>query len=290
MKCIEKEVRLPYRRGGKRSYISVVREHYLRDDIPCKVENCPTCQHPLTGGPSCDSTGTLSKEASHYSIPDTAALTGYLEVFEQPEIKGCILLQSALMQIRSKVGRQSHQRAKSLLTSPAKKFAIFSNEHYFETFIQRKKGESFEEWQQRLVYAAGVWYRNHLQASNLSIPIFIITPSPQSYSRFAEDGLAILSMEDYLECCWPALTDVHKLYQSLAESIQVPAPWKTASSTYWPKDVITDKLKKGLLFSGRLKVSNFHPRHEATVTPVSAPGTVVREILIPNRLVSRFGY
>lgn len=29
-----------------RSFINVVREHYLRDDIPCKSECCKTCEQP----------------------------------------------------------------------------------------------------------------------------------------------------------------------------------------------------------------------------------------------------
>ena len=39
---LEKEVRIGYGKG-RRSYVSVVREHYLRDDIPCKSEACALC-------------------------------------------------------------------------------------------------------------------------------------------------------------------------------------------------------------------------------------------------------
>ena len=40
--ALEKEVRLSYGRG-KRSYVSVVREHYLREDISCQSELCVLC-------------------------------------------------------------------------------------------------------------------------------------------------------------------------------------------------------------------------------------------------------
>ena len=40
---LEKEVRLSYGRG-KRSYVSVVREHYLREDISCGSELCVLCR------------------------------------------------------------------------------------------------------------------------------------------------------------------------------------------------------------------------------------------------------
>ena len=48
---LEKEVRLGYSRG-KRSYVSVVREHYLREDISCRSELCLLCRDiPSHGSP-----------------------------------------------------------------------------------------------------------------------------------------------------------------------------------------------------------------------------------------------
>lgn len=41
----------------------------------------------------------LSADATHYAIPDVSSLSDYLEVFEQPGITGCILLQSALTHV-----------------------------------------------------------------------------------------------------------------------------------------------------------------------------------------------
>lgn len=46
MKSLEKEVRLTYGKG-RRGYVSVIREHYLRDDISCKVEKCSICDAKL---------------------------------------------------------------------------------------------------------------------------------------------------------------------------------------------------------------------------------------------------
>ena len=44
----EKEIRFSsFRRRGT---VSVVREHYLRDDISCKVEFCPLCTNCKAGG------------------------------------------------------------------------------------------------------------------------------------------------------------------------------------------------------------------------------------------------
>ena len=50
MQRLEKEVRIGYGRG-KRGNVSVVREHYLRDDIPCKSEACVLCTTLISPGP-----------------------------------------------------------------------------------------------------------------------------------------------------------------------------------------------------------------------------------------------
>ena len=46
---LEKEVRIGHGRG-KRGNVSVVREHYLRDDISCKSEACVLCEGGTTPG------------------------------------------------------------------------------------------------------------------------------------------------------------------------------------------------------------------------------------------------
>lgn len=54
------------------------------------------------------------------------------------------------LQIRSKVGRRSYRRLTHLLESHTKQCVVFSNEHHFETFVQRESGETLEQWQHRL--------------------------------------------------------------------------------------------------------------------------------------------
>ena len=53
-------------------------------------------------------------------------------------------------QVRSKVGRRSYRRLTHLLESPTKQCVVFSNEHHFETFVQREAGETRDQWQHRL--------------------------------------------------------------------------------------------------------------------------------------------
>lgn len=90
---LEKEVRLGYGKRTGRGYVSVVREHYLRDDVGCKREGCSLCVDSPSDGRH------LPPSASHYLMPDVAALRDYLELFEHPSITDIILLQTAISHV-----------------------------------------------------------------------------------------------------------------------------------------------------------------------------------------------
>lgn len=45
-KMLIKTEKLVHIKKNTRSFINVVREHYLRDDIPCKSASCTKCEQP----------------------------------------------------------------------------------------------------------------------------------------------------------------------------------------------------------------------------------------------------
>ena len=67
-------------------------ESYLRTDIPCGSSRCSHCTATAP---------QLSAEASHYVLPDTAALAELLELFELPEMQHLLLLTSVVTNVRS---------------------------------------------------------------------------------------------------------------------------------------------------------------------------------------------
>jgi exosome complex exonuclease DIS3/RRP44 len=58
------------KRTRKGNVVKVVKEHYLRDDIPCSSEICKVCSKISAPVLSSTPKGT-SKFKSHYLIPDT---------------------------------------------------------------------------------------------------------------------------------------------------------------------------------------------------------------------------
>ena len=49
----EKQIRIGHGKG-RRGNVSVTREHYVRDDIPCKVKGCVLCEDIATSRNKCE--------------------------------------------------------------------------------------------------------------------------------------------------------------------------------------------------------------------------------------------
>ncbi|XP_070618176.1 DIS3-like exonuclease 1 isoform X2 [Erythrolamprus reginae] len=79
--------------------VRVVREHYLRPDVPCGSALCRA---------GCPRDGKLlSDDVTHYVVPDWKVLQDYLEILEFPELKGLVFMQTACQAMQQQRGRRS---------------------------------------------------------------------------------------------------------------------------------------------------------------------------------------
>lgn len=81
---IEKILHLRTRKGG---YVKVLREIYLRPQLPCLSAACRECPPS-----SCH----LPAEATHYIIPAVDVVCNYLDLLELPEMVGILFTQTAV--------------------------------------------------------------------------------------------------------------------------------------------------------------------------------------------------
>ncbi|CAO3667829.1 unnamed protein product [Rhizopus stolonifer] len=73
------------KRTRKGNVVKVVKEHYLRDDIPCSSASCRNCTQGtpvLSSEPK--STSTFKR---HYLVPDTNVFISQLDIMEHPPLK-----------------------------------------------------------------------------------------------------------------------------------------------------------------------------------------------------------
>uniref|UniRef100_A0A8B9GCQ5 Exosome complex exonuclease RRP44 n=1 Tax=Amazona collaria TaxID=241587 RepID=A0A8B9GCQ5_9PSIT len=185
--------------------VKVVREHYLRDDIPCGAAACRLC--PLrtdAPAPSLEAQpgGATSSlcPGPHYLLPDTNVLLHQIDILEDPVIKNVIVLQTVLQEVRNR-SIPVYKRIRDVIQTPEKHFYSFTNEHHRETYIEQKKGETSNDRNDRAIRVAVKWYSEHLKKieDEGKIPVIFLTNDRINKEKALEEGITAYTCEEYIK-------------------------------------------------------------------------------------------
>ncbi|KUJ07963.1 RNB-domain-containing protein [Mollisia scopiformis] len=193
----------------------IVRELYLRQDIPCSSRLCSSC---LATAPR-DASGTLTpfvlseKPAGtkaypqgHYLVPDTNALLTALDLFEQTSaFYDVVVLQTVLEELKNR-SLPLYNRLIGLTKSEEKRFYVFFNDFRLETYVVRDEGESINDRNDRAVRRAVKWYDEHLLQAVTSaggkknkVPaVVMLTDDKDNLKKAKRDGIEARSLNDYV--------------------------------------------------------------------------------------------
>ncbi|XP_037308770.2 DIS3-like exonuclease 1 [Pungitius pungitius] len=257
MKKTEKVLHLKSCRGRK---LRVVREHYLRERVPCYSGLCEA---------GCDNTGgrVLPGDLTHYVVPDVGVVLDYLEILEFRELQGVVFTQTACQALQLAKGRRQFNRLRNLLKDPRHHCVLFANEFQEDSYCPREKGEKQEEWQTRCVYSAAVWYYNHLAGMK---DVVMITEDQEAVARYGSltCGVYVISLQDFLLNFLPELTAARDLYAAVSQALQEKESEVTEKefAEHLPAEVLEAGIKSGRYVQGTLNVSRHRAHSEASVT------------------------
>ncbi|KAF3686767.1 DIS3-like exonuclease 1 [Channa argus] len=251
----EKILHLKNYRGRK---VRVVREHYLRERVPCYSSLCQA---------DCVNDGkVLPKDLTHYMVPDARVVVDYLEILELRELQGVVFTQTACQALQHSKGRRQYNRLRNLFKDPRHDCVLFANEFQEYSYHPREKGESQEKWQTRCVYSAAVWYFNHLAGM---INIVMITEDQDAVARYSSlnSGVYVISVQDYLQNFWPQLHDAHELYSSISQALHEKESEGTEKeyTEHLPAEVLEAGIKSRRYIQGTLTVNKHRAQDEAFV-------------------------
>lgn len=122
---------LPLQKTRKGAVTKVVREHYLRDDIPCGSQACSSCPAPASGDGPVLSPGP----GATYVVVDTNVLLHQLDLLEHEGVGNVVLPGVALDETRKR-NQAAYARARSLASGGGRRAFVFSNEHHRDTFVE----------------------------------------------------------------------------------------------------------------------------------------------------------
>ena len=164
---------------GKGNVVKVVREHYLRDDLPCGLSSCTVCPN--------NSVGILLSSESTILIPDTNIILHYLDVLEHPSFTDIVILQTVLEEVKNRntaLGNRLRNMASA--GKPSKRFFIFSNEHHKGAAAsERLSNESDNDRNDRAIRTAVKWYSLH----TLTNKVVLLTNDQDNKERAKAEGI-----------------------------------------------------------------------------------------------------
>ncbi|XP_034291345.1 DIS3-like exonuclease 1 [Pantherophis guttatus] len=239
--------------------VRVVREHYLRPDVPCGSALCQA---------GCPRDGKLlSDDVTHYVVPDWKVLQDYLEILEFPELKGLVFMQTACQAMQQQRGRRHYNKLRNLVRDARRDCIIFFNEFQLLSYLPRERGESLEKWQTRSIYNASVWYYNHFSGQ---MPIVMVTEDEEAVQLFGSEteGVFVISFKNYLDNFWPDLKAAQELLDSILQSRRERESESHENSgkeypEHLPIETLEAGIKSGHYIQGVLNVNKHRAQLEA---------------------------
>ncbi|CAA21102.1 exosome 3'-5' exoribonuclease subunit Dis3 [Schizosaccharomyces pombe] len=254
----------------------VVREQYLRNDIPCQSRACPLCRSKLPK----DSRGNvlepilsekpmfLEKFGHHYLIPDSNIFYHCIDALEHPNnFFDVIILQTVFSEISSK-SIPLYNRMKRLCQEKTKRFTPFSNEFFVDTFVERLDDESANDRNDRAIRNAASWFASHL--ASLGIKIVLLTDDRENARLAAEQGIQVSTLKDYVQYLPDSeilLDMVSAIADAIASKEQVESGTKNVYELHWSMSRLLACIKNGEVHKGLINISTYNYLEGSVVVP-----------------------
>lgn len=298
----------------------IVRELYLRQDIPCSSKLCSACLanapadangkgnfivssvslsirlNSLTVVPfvlSDKPAGTKSYPTGHYLVPDTNALLNGMDLLEQKSaFYDVIILQTALEELRNR-SLPLYNRLISLTKSEEKHFYVFFNDFRLETHVFREKGETINDRNDRAIRKAVGWYQDHLQQAlksnkrSKTVPaIVMLSDDKENLRKARAENIDACSLSDYVS----GLDDADRLLDMIDASRQGQEARGSTAEQIYPNYYTLSKMvtgiRAGTLHQGIFNVSPYNYLEGSVHVPAFDKSLLVLGRENSNRAIS----
>ncbi|KAF2088767.1 ribonuclease R [Saccharata proteae CBS 121410] len=280
----------------------IVRELYLRQDIPCSSKLCSRC---LANAPkdfnnkevpfilSEQPAGTKSFPDGHYVVPDTNAFLTGMDLFEvETAFYDVIVLQTVLEEVKNR-SLPLYHRLISLTKNEDKHFYVFFNEFRQETYVLREEGESINDRNDRAVRRAVQWYSQHLQeavksrSGKTKCPaVVMISDDKENLKKAKSDSIPAKSLSDYVS----GLPNADQLLDMVSEGREQRDVQSSKVESLYPEYYSLSKMitgvKAGTMHQGIFNVSQYNYLEGSVHVPAFEKSLLVLGRENMNRSVS----
>ncbi|KAM9911320.1 hypothetical protein OXX69_003629, partial [Metschnikowia pulcherrima] len=253
----------------------IVREHYLRKDIPCYSRLCNKCisevkpdaQGNLPEFILSDSPHELKSGGKHYVVLDTNVILHAIDLLEHVDCFYDVIIPQVVLEEVKNRSFPIYQRVRSLVKAADKRFVVFHNEFHEETFVQRKKDESINDRNDRAIRRCATWYRQHLNDSNSKTPInvILVCNDRDNRDKARKDGTDARTLVEYVESLTNGdqlkdlIPNEHESFDKNVAEISFPE--------YYTNSRTMAGIKNGTLYQGMLNISTYNFLEGTVSTP-----------------------
>lgn len=224
--------------------LKIMREHYLRDDIRNGLHDEVNA---MDRNPSLESSliGT-----EHYLVLDTNVVLKQIDVLHHDAIRNVIILQTVLREVRRR-SSPVYKKLRTMIENSDKKFFVFTNEHSIDTWVERKRGESSNDWNDCLIRSATSYYDSCVKDRNQRA--VLLTNDKANKDLAIAEGLLSFTIEEYVEKLvgFPELLD--KLARQSSDGIEVDK--NISYPQHLPLSRLQIAIKSGKYYQGKLNIS-----------------------------------
>jgi exosome complex exonuclease DIS3/RRP44 len=184
---------LHHRISRRGRLLRVLNEHYVRDDISCGVTDCGFCGGTVTPAV------LLSAEPANATVLvlDTNIVLHHMDALEAAStvFSDVVILQTVAAETRHR-NLAVYGRLSALLRDSTRRFVYFANENHRDTFVVRRDAESPNDYNDRSVRVAALWYRQHI--APLGLQVTLITDDAACSKLASAEGLESMTMARFV--------------------------------------------------------------------------------------------
>ncbi|KAG7194775.1 exosome catalytic subunit dis3 [Scheffersomyces spartinae] len=252
------------RNGGA---TKIVREHYLRNDIPCYSKACTKCHQLLQADAKGDLAKMIFSESplalkgssnGHYVVVDTNILLHAIDLVENINcFYDVIIPQTALEEVRNR-SLPIYHRVRGLVKSEDKRFAVVHNEFNEAAYVVREKGELINDRNDRAIRKLCTWYDTHINRDNskTKIDIVFVCNDRDNRKKASASGIKAYSLAEYIDL----LPNGEELRDSVPQDDQDFKADKTETMfpEYYSNARLMGGIRNGTLYQGIMHISSYN--------------------------------
>ncbi|XPS75166.1 exosome catalytic subunit dis3 [Ascochyta lentis] len=281
----------------------IVRELYLRQDIPCSSNLCRECLEiaptdyskkvapfVLSDTPA----GSKNFPNGQYLVPDTNAFLTGMDLFEvETAFHDVIVLQTVLEEVKNR-SLPLYHRLIALTKNEGKRFYVFFNEFRQETHIPRDQGETINDRNDRAVRRAVQWYNQHITEAvtarskkQTRVPtVVMITDDRDNLRKAKAESVPGMTLSDFVS----GLENADELLDMISAAQEQREVRSKKPEVFYPDHFSISKMmtgvKAGTMHQGIFNVSQYNYLEGSVNVPAFEKSLIILGRENSNRAVS----